>query len=299
MIRRIFLAEIGVLLGTAIVAAQQTAVVVKAAVAPLYPPIAVAARAEGDVVVRVAVGPDGSVLHAEVVSGPRILQQSATEAAEKWKFETSDPATTNRSSEIKFSYVLLSEDAKEESETVFLPPDAVVLRHRPAKPTVNYGAQSAPATDTLLHEASHVQDAAVNHDMPVLQGAALPVYPPIGRAASVTGKVIVEMTVSGGKVTGTEVKSGARMLADGTVANLQTWRFASDVSGKFTVTYTYAISGEATDSLMNPTVEMLPSLDVNITARPVKPIVMYGVQSVPATDTLLHESGHVQAAARQ
>jgi hypothetical protein len=32
----------------------------------------------------------------------------------------------------------LSEDAKEESETEFLPPDAVVLRHRPAKPTVNY-----------------------------------------------------------------------------------------------------------------------------------------------------------------
>ena len=144
MIRRIFLAGIAVLLGTAIAVAQQTAVAVKAAVAPHYPPIAVAARAGGDVVVRVLVGPDGSVLHAEVVSGPRILQQSATEAAEKWKFETSDQAATNRSSEIKFSYVLLPEDAKEESETVFLPPDAVVLRHRPAKPTVNYGAKSGP-----------------------------------------------------------------------------------------------------------------------------------------------------------
>jgi TonB family protein len=156
MIRRFLLVGIGVLLGTAIVAAQQTAVAVKAAVAPHYPPIAVAARIAGDVVVRVATGPDGSVLHAEPVSGPKMLYQSALEAAEKWKFEASDPATASRSFEIKFSYVLLSEDAKEESETVFLPPDAVVLRHRPAKQTVNYGAQSAPVTDTLTHESGHV-----------------------------------------------------------------------------------------------------------------------------------------------
>jgi TonB family protein len=158
MIRRILLMGMWMLAGTVIVAAQQAAVVVEAAVAPHYPPIAVAARAAGNVVVRVAVRPDGSVLHAEVVRGPKILQQSATEAAEKWKFETADPAATNRSSEIKFSYVLLSEDAKEDSETVFLPPDTVVLKHRPAKPTVNYGARSVPNTDTLSHEAGHVAD---------------------------------------------------------------------------------------------------------------------------------------------
>jgi TonB family protein len=97
MIERILLTGIGVLLGTSIVTAQQTAVAVKAAVAPHYPPIAVAARIEGDVVLRVAVGSDGSVLHAEAVSGPKMLQQSASEAAEKWKFEVSDPATTDRS----------------------------------------------------------------------------------------------------------------------------------------------------------------------------------------------------------
>ena len=138
MIQRFLLAGIGVLMGASIVTAQQTALAVKAAVAPHYPPIAVAARIQGDVVLLVAVGPDGSVFHAEVVRGPKILLQSATEAAEKWKFETSDLATTNRSSEIEFSYVLLPEDDKEESETVFLPPNAVVVRHRPAKPTANY-----------------------------------------------------------------------------------------------------------------------------------------------------------------
>lgn len=139
----------------------------------------------------------------------------------------------------------------------------------------------------------------VDQQAPILQEAALPVYPPIGRAARITGKVVVAVTVSGGKVTGTEVKSGPRLLFGATVANLQTWRFGSDVNGTFPVTYSYAISGDETDNPTNPRVEMLPSLDVNITARPVKPTVNYGAQSVPATDTLLHESGHVQAPVRQ
>jgi hypothetical protein len=129
--------------------------------------------------------------------------------------------------------------------------------------------------------------------LPILQESALPVYPPIGRAARITGKVVVAVTVSGGKVTGTEVKSGPRLLAGGTVANLQTWRFASDVNGTFPVTYSYAISGDETEKPTNPRVEILPSMDVNITARPVKPTVNYGEQSGPATDTLAHESGHV------
>jgi len=148
----------------------------------------------------------------------------------------------------------------------------------------------------LLAAAVHGQTASSTaaSSVPILQEAALPVYPPIGRAAHITGKVVVSVTVSGGKVTGTEVKSGPRFLAGGTVANLQTWRFASDVTGTFTVTYTYAISGDETDNPTNPRVEMLPSLDVNITARPVKPTVQYGVQSVPATDTLTHESGHAE-----
>jgi TonB family protein len=126
-------------MGTAVMVAQQPSVSVRAAVAPFYPPIAVAARIGGDVVVRVEIGINGAVVHAEVASGPKPLQQSAIEAAEKWKFEKTSRANSIRISLIKFSYALLSEDDKEESETVFLPPDVVVLKCRPAKPTVNYG----------------------------------------------------------------------------------------------------------------------------------------------------------------
>ena len=109
----------------------------------------------------------------------------------------------------------------------------------------------------------------------ILEQAAIPGYPPIARAAHITGKVVVNITVNAGKVTNTKVKSGNHFLALGTVANLNTWRFQNDVYGTFTITYTYSISGGESLSPTNPHVEILPSLDVNITVRPVKPTVNY------------------------
>jgi TonB family protein len=112
---------------------------------------------------------------------------------------------------------------------------------------------------------------------PILQGAALPMYPPIARAAHITGQVIVRVTVKNGKVAKTDilsksgVASGQRYLETPTVENLKTWRFAADVTGAFTVTYTYEISGEPTDDPTNARVEMLPSLEVKVTGRPLKP----------------------------
>ena len=129
------------------------------------------------------------------------------------------------------------------------------------------------------------QNAAASA-VPILQGAALPVYPPIAKAARVTGKVTVRVTVKDGLVVQTDVlskPSGQRFLETPTVENLKTWHFAADVAGTFTVTYTYEISGKESDDLTNPKVEMLPSLDVKITARPVKPTVMYEKQGSPST----------------
>jgi outer membrane biosynthesis protein TonB len=105
-------------------------------------------------------------------------------------------------------------------------------------------------------------------------------YPPIAKAAHVTGKVIVRMTVKDGAVVKTDVlskldPSGQRFLETPTIENLRTWRFAADVNGVFTVTYTYDISGTEADEPTNNKIAMLPSLDVEITARPVKPTVNY------------------------
>jgi hypothetical protein len=38
----------------------------------------------------------------------------------------------------------------------FLPPYQIAVEVHPARPTVQYGVQSVPATDTLLHESGHV-----------------------------------------------------------------------------------------------------------------------------------------------
>lgn len=105
-------------------------------------------------------------------------------------------------------------------------------------------------------------------------------YPPIAKAAHVTGKVTLRATVKDGQVVKTEVlskldPSGQRFLETATVLNLKTWHFAADVNGVFTVTYTYAISGTETEEPTNAKVTILPSLDVEITARPVKPTVNY------------------------
>jgi hypothetical protein len=137
--------------------------------------------------------------------------------------------------------------------------------------------------------------------VPVLQGAALPLYPPIAKAARVTGKVTVRVIVKDGLVAQTDVlfqsdgASGMRLLETPTVENLKTWRFATNVTGTFTVTYTYEISGKESDGPTNPKVEMLPSLDVKITARPVKPTVMYQRESIPSASTAPHQSNHIQS----
>jgi hypothetical protein len=109
---------------------------------------------------------------------------------------------------------------------------------------------------------------------PRIDDAALPHYPPIAEASHVTGKVTVLVTVQNGRVVRTKAESGSlaitRYLQPATVLNIQTWRFGNDVNKTFTVTYTYEISGEQSDGPANPRVEMLPSLDVKITARPTK-----------------------------
>ncbi len=101
----------------------------------------------------------------------------------------------------------------------------------------------------------------------------MPVYPH-AKAARVTGEVSVRVTVEDGLVVPADVMSkafGQRFLETPTVENLKTWRFAADVSRTFTVTCTYEVSGKESDDLLDPGVEMLPFLDVTITARPVKP----------------------------
>lgn len=54
--------------------------------APLYPPIARAARAQGTVTVEIVVNEDGDVISASAANGHPLLQQAAVQAARQAKF---------------------------------------------------------------------------------------------------------------------------------------------------------------------------------------------------------------------
>jgi TonB family protein len=53
---------------------------------PVYPPIAAAARVQGDVVLTLVIDSKGSVASEKVFSGPAMLQQAALDAVKKWQF---------------------------------------------------------------------------------------------------------------------------------------------------------------------------------------------------------------------
>lgn len=55
-------------------------------VEPIYPPIAAAARIEGDVVISVLIDAKGNIASERALSGPPLLQQAALDAVKKWHF---------------------------------------------------------------------------------------------------------------------------------------------------------------------------------------------------------------------
>ena len=69
---------------------------------PVYPAIANAARATGDVVVEIIVDEEGNVISARAVSGHPLLRDAAEKAAQDWKFRK----TTNQGETVKITGTL-------------------------------------------------------------------------------------------------------------------------------------------------------------------------------------------------
>jgi protein TonB len=55
-------------------------------ITPIYPPIARAARQEGTVVLQATISKSGTIEGLRVLSGPPMLQQSALNAVEQWRY---------------------------------------------------------------------------------------------------------------------------------------------------------------------------------------------------------------------
>ena len=63
----------------------------------------------------------------------------------------------------------------------------------------------------ILASAAWTQDSKVA--LPMVAGAAVPLYPPLARVARVEGVVHVKITTDGHRVIATQVQDGNKMLA--------------------------------------------------------------------------------------
>ena len=106
---------------------------VVAAVAPVFPAIAAAAKAKGDVVVEVKVNSTGVVTSSTAVAGHPLLRAVCQIASRRWRFVPSTAASKERSVRLTFSFLILEKDAPEiETTPVFMPPYRVeVTRTKP------------------------------------------------------------------------------------------------------------------------------------------------------------------------
>ena len=103
-----------------------------AAAAPIYPPIAAAARAAGDVTVEVKIDPAGNVTSAEALAGHPLLQQAAKTAARRWRFEPAAAKSGTRTAKLTFGFRITEKKIPAADATpMFLPPYRVEIIHDP------------------------------------------------------------------------------------------------------------------------------------------------------------------------
>ncbi len=80
-----------------------------------YPQLARAVRVQGVVVVRVHLGPEGDVLSAFALSGPRLLTAAATENVKKWRFK----AVRQRTAIVVYDFNIGSGTCHDRSRSLF------------------------------------------------------------------------------------------------------------------------------------------------------------------------------------
>lgn len=85
---------------------------------PAYPPIARAARIQGDVSVTLGIRPDGSVESAVIVSGHPLLGLAALDSARQSRFECRACPSARNSYSLKYKFELVSPDVTKDCATL-------------------------------------------------------------------------------------------------------------------------------------------------------------------------------------
>jgi len=108
---------------------QRNEPAVVAAVAPVFPPIARAAHAKGEIVVEVKINSEGQVTETKVISGHALLQKVSDVAAKRWKF---DCGKDQRSARLIFAFGYVDGKSSDPEYTItFLPAYKIELIWNP------------------------------------------------------------------------------------------------------------------------------------------------------------------------
>lgn len=259
---------------------------------PAYPPIAAARRISGKVVVGVDIDVNGMVTEAHAQSGHPILLTAARSAALRWRFNSTREDVGIRSAKLIFNFLKISSPDQEDG---FSAPYQMVVRwegaaEKRADPLPTDGSSSnnrpnkSPLAKRIVLTPVRLGRSVISALFPrsgeTIQNASYaklthaepPTYPAIARAAHITGKVEVQVTIKSGSVIKAEVKSSkSPFLTNPTIANIKTWQFNPDASATFRVTYSYRIEGNETLLPESPRLELDLPRSAKITAKPFKP----------------------------
>jgi hypothetical protein len=103
--------------------------------------------------------------------------------------------------------------------------------------------------------------------LPMVAGAAVPLYPPLARAASVQGVVHVNITTDGHRVVAARIVDGNKLLAAAAESNVRTWTFSLHEPTVFVVTYNYKLVTKWAGDPNNPEVVLQLPTKIEISTK--------------------------------
>ena len=103
--------------------------------------------------------------------------------------------------------------------------------------------------------------------LPMVAGAAVPLYPPVARHANIEGVVHVTITTDGHRVIATHAEDGHKLLAAAAEENVRTWQFATHEPTTFSVTYSYKLVDKWNGDPNNPDVLLRLPTEVEVSSR--------------------------------
>ncbi len=190
---------------------------------PKYPPIALAAHVQGAVTLHALIGKDGAVEMVNVLSGPEMLRQVATDAAWSWKYKpyVLNGAPVEVETTITMNFTLTGDGLKRETR-----------------------GQYAKWQDMTRVSGGVMVGQRIAGDEPQ--------YPQIARAAHVQGEVVLHAVISKeGKVAELGVVSGPEMLRQAAEDAVSGWVYkpymlqGSAVAVETTITVNFTMNGNA------------------------------------------------------